>query len=97
VAAYAYVAYALVGDLPSLSSLAAFSVTTSSLLFVILYFVHSTLNLGAKKAALYFVVAGVLSYLLEFMAINTGIFGTYVYTADLSPFIGEIPLFIPLL
>jgi uncharacterized membrane protein len=38
-----------------------------------------------------------VSYFLELLAINTGIFGTYVYTSNLAPFIGEIPLFIPLL
>ena len=83
--------------MPGLSTMAAFSVVTSSLLFVILYFFHSFVNLGVKKAALYFGVAAVLSYILEFIGINTGIFGTYVYTANLAPFIGEIPLFIPLL
>lgn len=95
--AYAYLVYAAVGDLPQLSSMAAFSIVTSSGLFIVVYFIHSFVNLGPKNAAKYFAVAALLGYGFEYLFINTGWVGHYVYTADLSPFLGPIPAFIPLL
>jgi uncharacterized membrane protein len=95
--AFGYVVYAAIGDIPALAGYALFSITVSSLLFVVLYLVHSYASLGIKAATKYLVVSSVVGYLFEFLFINTGWLGRYVYTADLSPFLGPIPLFIPFL
>lgn len=95
--AFAYLAYAAVGDISPLSSSPAFSIVTSSLLFILVYFVHSYITMGARTAAKFFAVAALLGYGFEYLFINTGWVGHYVYTADLSPFLGPVPLFIPLL
>ncbi len=96
-AAFAYIAYAAVGDIPALSGEAAFSIIASSSIFIVLYFVHSYVNLGWKTALKYFAVAAALGYGFEYLFINTGMVGHYVYTADLYLFIGPIPAFIPFL
>ena len=95
--AFAYIAYAAIGDLPSLAANPIFSTTASAGLFVVLYLGHSYVYLGIKTATKFLLVSAVLGYLFEFLFISTGWLGTYVYTADLSPFIGPIPAFIPLL
>jgi uncharacterized membrane protein len=86
-----------VGDIPSLSGYAIFSIQATSILFVLVYLVHSYKRLGVKTATEFFVISAVLGYTFEYLFISTGWLGTYVYTADLSPFIGPIPVFIPLL
>jgi uncharacterized membrane protein len=95
--AFAYIAYAAVGDIPALSSYAVFSTVTAAGVFVILYLVHSYANLGVKEATKFLVIAAVVGYAFEYLFITTGLLGRYVYTADLSPFIGPVPAFIPFL
>ncbi|MDG6919447.1 MAG: carotenoid biosynthesis protein [Nitrososphaerota archaeon] len=96
-ASFAYLAYAAVGDAPALSRDPAFSIVTSSSVFIVLYFVHSYLNLGGRTALKYFAAAALIGYGFEYLFITTGLVGHYVYTADLSPLLGPIPVFIPLL
>lgn len=95
--AFAYLAYAFIGDIQPMASLPQFSIVASSSLFIVLYFVHSYVHLGWRNATKYFAVAALLGYGFEYLFINTGWVGHYVYTADLSPFLGPIPAFIPLL
>lgn len=95
--AFAYIAYAAVGDIPQLAPLPEFSIVASSGLFILLYFVHSYVHFGWRDATKYFAVAAVLGYAFEYLFISTGWVGHYAYTANLSPFIGPIPVFIPLL
>ena len=95
--ALAYIVYVVVGDVPALSSYAVFSTVTSAGVFVLLYLVHSYLSLGVKEATKFLAIAGVVGYSFEYLFITTGWLGKYVYTADLSPFIGPVPAFIPLL
>jgi uncharacterized membrane protein len=95
--AFAYIAYAAVGDIPALSSYAVFSTVTAAGVFVILYLVHSYANLGVREATKFLVIAAVVGYSFEYLFITTGLLGRYVYTADLSPFIGPVPAFIPFL
>ena len=95
--AFAYMAYAALGDIPALASYAVFSIEVSSLLFVLLYLYHSYTTLGARSALKYFVITTLLGYSFEYLFINTGWIGQYSYTGNLAPFIGPVPLFIPLL
>ncbi len=96
-ASFAYLAYAAVGDVPALSRDPAFSIVTSSSVFIALYFAHSYFNLGGRTALKYFAAAALLGYGFEYLFITTGLVGHYVYNADLSPMLGPIPIFIPLL
>jgi uncharacterized membrane protein len=95
--AFAYIAYAAVGDVPFLSTYAPFTIYVSSFLFVLVYLVHSYSTLGARTATKFLVVSAVLGYSFEFLFTSTGWLGKYVYTADLSPFVGPVPAFIPFL
>jgi uncharacterized membrane protein len=95
--AFAYIAYAAISDIPALSSYPAFTTVTVAGVFVILYLVHSYSNLGVREATKFLVIAAVVGYSLEYVFITTGLLGKYVYTADLSPFIGPVPAFIPFL
>lgn len=95
--AFAYIAYAAIGDIPALSSYAVFSTVTAAGVFVVLYLVHSYANMGVKEATKFLAVAAIVGYSFEYLFITTGLLGRYVYTADLSPFIGPVPAFIPLL
>ncbi len=95
--AFGYLGYAALSDVPALSKEAIFSVYASSALFVILYLYHSFVNLGTRTALKYLALASVLGYSFEYLFITTGWIGRYVYTADLAPLLGPVPLFIPLL
>ena len=95
--AFAYAAYAAIGDIPGMSSVSAFSTVTAAEVFVVLYLVHSYLNLGVREATKFLAIAAAVGYSMEYLFITTGWLGGYVYTADLSPFIGPVPAFIPLL
>ena len=54
--------------------------------------------MGKKNSAYFFIIAAVVGSLLELLSLNTGIpFGKYVYTGELGPKIGQLPIFIPLL
>lgn len=95
--ALAYIVYAAVGDVPQLATLPEFSIVASSSLFVLLYLIHSYVHLGWRDASRYLAVSALLGYGFEYLFITTGWVGHYVYTANLSPFLGPIPVFIPLL
>ncbi len=96
-ASYAYLAYLLIGDLPFARPLWVFSTDVASLLFIVLYFVHSFFHMGVKKASVYFVIAAVISYFFELGSVLSGIWGRYEYTGTLGPSLGPIPVFIPFL
>ena len=95
--AFAYIAYAAVGDIPGLSSNPVFSTVTAAEVFVVLYLVHSYANMGPKEATKFLLIAAAVGYSMEYLFITTGLLGNYVYLANLSPFIGPVPAAIPLL
>ncbi len=95
--AFAYLVYAATGNIPALAHYALFSIEVSSFLFVLLYLYHSYTKLGLTTAIKYFIVTTVLGYSFEYLFINTGWIGRYTYTGNLGPFLGPVPLFIPLL
>jgi uncharacterized membrane protein len=96
--AYAYTIYVALGSLPPFKGTNIFSVTAASGLLVLLYFFHSYANLRLTTATKFFLIAATISFIWEFIGVTTGIpFGQYSYTTSLSPALGPVPLFIPLL
>ena len=96
--AYAYTVYVALSAVPPFKGTSIFSVTAASGLLVLLYFFHSYANLRLKTASKFFIIAATVSFIWEFIGVSTGIpFGTYSYTTSLSPALGPVPLFIPLL
>jgi uncharacterized membrane protein len=96
--AYVYTLYVALGAIPPLKGTPAFSVAAASGLLVLLYLFHSFTNLRLKNAGKFLAIAAVISYLWEFIGVETGIpFGHYSYTSALGPEIGPVPLFIPLI
>jgi putative membrane protein len=62
------------------------------------YFFDSFTSQSLKLASKFLVIAATISYLWEFIGVETGLpFGQYSYTNLLGPPIGLIPIFIPLL
>ena len=98
IASFIYIAYLFIGQLPILKNDAIFSSLTVSILLVIVYAISSVLIIGGKRSVYFFMIAAVVGSLLELLSLNTGIpFGKYVYTGELGPKIGQLPIFIPLL
>jgi uncharacterized membrane protein len=96
--AYAYTVYVALSAVPPFKGTSIFSVTAASGLLVLLYFFHSYANLKLTTASKFFIIAATISFIWEFIGVTTGIpFGNYSYTASLSPALGPVPLFIPLL
>jgi uncharacterized membrane protein len=96
--AYVYTIYVALGAVPPIKGSTFFSVTAASGLLVLLYIFHSFTNLSLKTAGKYLAIAAVISYLWEFVGVETGIpFGHYSYTSALGPMIGPVPVAIPLI
>ena len=96
--AYIYTLYVALGAVPPFKGMTVFSVTAASALLVLLYFFHSYANLRLKTASKFFMIAATVSFVWEFIGVETGIpFGRYVYTTALGPQLGPVPLFIPLI
>jgi len=96
--AYIYTLYVAVAAVPPLKGTPAFSVASLSALLVLLYLFHSFTNLSLKNASMYLAIAAVISYVWEFVGVETGIpFGHYSYTSALGPELGPVPVFIPLI
>ena len=96
--AYIYTIYVAIGAVPPIKGSLFFSVTAASGLLVILYIIHSFTNLSLKTAGTYLIIAAAISYLWEFIGVETGIpFGSYSYTSALGPMIGPVPVAIPLI
>ncbi len=96
--AYIYTLYVALSAIPPLKGNVAFSVTAASGLLVVLYVFHSFTNLNLKTAGMFLIIAAVISYLWEFVGVETGIpFGSYYYTSALGPQIGPVPIAIPLI
>jgi uncharacterized membrane protein len=94
--AFFYIFYSFFGDIPQLAKIPVFSINVSVLLFITVYLIHSYGNLGVKTATQYLLITTVLGYAFEYLFINTGWIGQYSYSNSLAPFLGPIPVFIPL-
>jgi uncharacterized membrane protein len=96
--AYIYTVYVALGAIPPFKSNIAFSVSSAGGVLVLLYFFHSFTNQNVKLASKFLVIAATISFLWEFVGVETGVpFGQYSYTSALGPMIGPVPIFIPLL
>lgn len=94
---FAYLVYVFLGEVPGLEDLSVFSVQAVSALLTVVFLVSSYANWGAAKATKYLVGTCIISYVIEYVGLTTGYpFGHYTYTSAMSPFIGAVPLFIPL-
>lgn len=66
--------------------------TLGRLLFAL---IHGTQRLGWRKISILFVITCIVSWFYESLSIETGFpFGHYVYTSELGPKLGTVPLMI---
>jgi uncharacterized membrane protein len=65
--------------------------------FTLFSLFHAGLTLGARRAALFFVLTVVISYIAEEMGVRTGlIFGPYHYSDQLGLKLSNVPILVPL-
>lgn len=65
--------------------------------FTIFSLLHAGLLLGARRAAIFFALTVVISYLAEELGVRTGlVFGPYHYSDQLGLKLGHVPLLVPL-
>jgi uncharacterized membrane protein len=96
--AYVYTFYVALSAVPPFRGTSVFSVSAASFLLVLLYIFHSYTNLDLKTASKFLVIAATISFLWEFVGVETGVpFGPYTYAEALGPKLGPVPIFIPLL
>jgi putative membrane protein len=58
---------------------------------------HCAAMEGARRTLVFFATSAVVSYLMEEIGVRTGfIFGAYLYSNQLGPKTGHVPLLIPL-
>jgi len=78
--AYIYTLYVALSAVPPFRDTPVFSVAAASVLLVFLYIFHSYTNLDLKTASKFLVIAATISFLWEFIGVETGIpFGPYGY------------------
>lgn len=95
---YAYLGYIFIGQLPALRESLFFSSTVTPIVLIPVYIASSILIIGSKRSIKFFLVAAIIGTAMEFLSLNTGFpFGRYYYTDQIGPFIGQIPVFVPLL
>ena len=97
--AFGYIVYVFLAKIPILSSISIFSASVAFTLLIIVYLVHSFINLGIKRAILFLVVVYIIAFLFEFIGVNIGLpFGSYYYISSLlGPTLGSVPIIIPFL
>ncbi len=82
---YRWVALPAPGDLVFIPAFTAFSL------------LHAGLRLGAGRAALFFVLTVVISFIAEEVGVRTGlVFGRYYYSDMLGPKLSNVPVLVPL-
>jgi len=58
---------------------------------------HASYSLGARLTVAFFAITAVTSWLFEELGVATGlVYGAYHYTATLGPWLGSVPVLIPL-
>ncbi len=68
-----------------------------TLVFVLFAILHCAASAGWRTTAIFFVIAAVVSYLLEEVGVRTGwIYGPYHYSDLLGAKLGHVPVIIPL-
>jgi uncharacterized membrane protein len=65
--------------------------------FTLFSLLHASVMLGGRRAALFFGLTVVISYIVEETGVRTGlVFGPYHYSDQLGPKLGNVPVLIPL-
>ena len=68
-----------------------------TLVFVVFAITHCVVLEGGRRAAIFFAVSAIVSYLMEDIGVTTGwIYGAYHYGEMLGPKLGPVPVLIPL-
>lgn len=95
---FALVMYLILTDvLRPWIQLPAFGNIGFTLAFVLFAVFHCAASRGWRTTAAFFLLAAVISYLLEEFGVRTGwIYGAYHYSNMLGPKLGNVPLLIPL-
>ncbi len=89
------VAISVVGAMPFSVSLGGKLAIVGTLARFIFAFIHGTQRMGLRKFTTIFAIACVVSWCYESLSIATGFpFGHYVYTDELGPKLGNVPLLI---
>jgi len=70
---------------------------TLTLIVLLLTLWHASHAVGPRLTLAFFAITAVTSWLLEQIGVSTGlIYGSYHYTATLGPWLGSVPVLIPL-
>lgn len=96
--AFAALAYFIIANaLSAWVSLPAPGDTVFVPVFTLFSLLHAGLLLGWRRAALFFALTVVISYIAEELGVRTGlIFGPYHYSDQLGAKLGHVPVLIPL-
>ena len=88
-------ALSIVGALPSMLSFAGHLGILGTLARLVFALIHGSRRLGWRNLGVMFLIACVVSWCYESLSIATGFpFGHYVYTSELGPKLGQVPLMI---
>lgn len=88
-------AISIISSMPSVIGIAGKLAMAATLVRVLFAVVHGTHRLGWRKFAVIFGITFVVSWCYESLSIATGFpFGHYVYTSELGPKLGNVPLLI---
>ena len=72
-------------------------INTLTLLLLLFSLAHSSYALGGRLTLAFFAITAVVSWTLEEAGVVTGlVFGPYHYTSTLGPWLGSVPVLIPL-
>ena len=89
------VALSVIGAMPSAASIAGSLSIVGTLARLLFALIHGSQRLGWRKLSMLFAITCVVSWCYESMSIATGFpFGHYVYTAELGPKLGTVPVMI---
>jgi putative membrane protein len=71
--------------------------TTLAVILVLFSVWHAACTLGARLTVAFFAITAVTSWIFEEVGVATGlVYGPYHYTAALGPWLGSVPILIPL-
>lgn len=89
------IALSVIGAMPSAASFAGDIGIIGTLARLLFALIHGSQRFGWRKLGVIFAITCVVSWCYESMSIATGFpFGHYVYTAELGPKLGTVPLLI---
>lgn len=88
-------ALSIVGVMPSASAYVAHLGILATLARLVFASIHGSQRFGWRNLGVMFLIACVVSWCYELLSIATGFpFGHYVYTSELGPKLGQVPLMI---